>query len=104
VGQHAHVGHPIRRVNGKIVVFGEGNLVSNQSSACCPAASQDGLIALLELEFTSGAARIARARYVPAWVRRPHFALVPALDRSWRRTVGVVGRGPSLAPVPTASG
>jgi Bacterial capsule synthesis protein PGA_cap len=45
VGQHAHVVQPIRRVNGKIVVFGEGNLVSNQSGACCPTESQDGLIA-----------------------------------------------------------
>ena len=44
VGQHAHVVQPIRFVNGKPVVFGEGTLVSNQSGA-----SQDGMIALLDL-------------------------------------------------------
>jgi poly-gamma-glutamate synthesis protein (capsule biosynthesis protein) len=36
VGQHVHVVQPIRTINGKLVVFGEGNLISNQTSACCP--------------------------------------------------------------------
>ena len=102
VGQHAHVVQPIRRVNGKIVVFGEGNLVSNQDAACCPAASQDGLIALLDLEYENGSARVARARYVPVWVRRPDYAVVPAPAFSWRRTVGVVGRRSYLRPVPAS--
>ena len=31
VGQHAHVVQPIRFLHGKPVVFGEGNLISNQS-------------------------------------------------------------------------
>jgi poly-gamma-glutamate capsule biosynthesis protein CapA/YwtB (metallophosphatase superfamily) len=48
VGQHVHVVQPIRRVHGKPVVFGEGNLISNQTAGCCPAASQDGLIALID--------------------------------------------------------
>ena len=38
VGQHVHVVQPIRILNGKLVVFGEGNLISNQTGACCPAA------------------------------------------------------------------
>ena len=42
VGEHVHIVQPIRILNGKPVVFGEGNLISNQTSACCPAASQDG--------------------------------------------------------------
>ena len=62
IGQHVHVVQPIRRVNGKPVVFGEGNFLSNQSEACCPAASQDGLIALLTVgtnTFTDAVARVA---------------------------------------------
>ena len=35
VGQHAHVVQPIRRIGGMPVVFGEGNLLSNQTPACC---------------------------------------------------------------------
>ena len=100
VGQHAHVVQPIRRVNGKIVVYGEGNLVSNQSSACCTAAAQDGLIALLELEYSEGSARVDSAAYVPVWVRRSDYAVVPAPAFSWRRTVRVVGRRSYLRPVP----
>ncbi len=54
VGQHAHVVQPIRLVRGKPVVFGEGNLISNQTAGCCPAASQDGLIALIEFAVRPG--------------------------------------------------
>ena len=53
VGQHAHVVQPIRFVNRKPVVFGEGNLVSNQSGA-----SQDGLVALLDLAVTPRHTRV----------------------------------------------
>jgi hypothetical protein len=99
VGQHAHVLQPIRRLNGKIVVFGEGNLVSNQSGACCPAASQDGLIALLRLVVDESGARVIRVRYLPVWVRHPDYAVVPAPPDSFARTVAVVGRRTYLRPV-----
>jgi poly-gamma-glutamate capsule biosynthesis protein CapA/YwtB (metallophosphatase superfamily) len=100
VGQHAHVVQPIRRVNGKPVVFGEGNLVSNQTSACCPAASQDGLIALIRFVARDGRVRARRVRYVPTWVRHPDYRVLPARrgSVSWRRTVAVAGRAPWLRP------
>jgi hypothetical protein len=47
-------------------VFGEGNLVSNQTAACCPAASQYGLIALIDFSMPPGERpRLRRIRYVP---------------------------------------
>jgi hypothetical protein len=105
IGQHAHVVQPIRRVNGKTVVFGEGNLVSNQTAACCTAATQDGMIVLLTVKVHGTRARIERVRYVPVWVRHPDYTVLPvgralrrgwadvrALRRSWQRTVSVVGR------------
>src|SRR5215211_2085648 len=100
VGQHVHVVQPIRRVNGKPVVFGEGNLVSNQTSACCPAASQDGLIALIDFVARDGRVRARRVRYVPVWVRHPDYRVLPAArgSASWRRTVAVAGRAPWLRP------
>ena len=36
VGQHVHIVQPIRTINGKLVVFGEGNLISNQTSRVLP--------------------------------------------------------------------
>jgi poly-gamma-glutamate synthesis protein (capsule biosynthesis protein) len=99
VGQHVHVVQPIRRVNGKIVVFGEGNLVSNQTGACCPTESQDGLIALLRIVVDQSGARVIRVRYVPVWVRHPDYAVVPAPPDSFARTVAAVGQRPYLQPV-----
>jgi poly-gamma-glutamate capsule biosynthesis protein CapA/YwtB (metallophosphatase superfamily) len=100
VGQHAHVVQPIRRMHGKPVVFGEGNLVSNQTAACCPAASQDGLIALIDFVSRHGRVRAKRVRYVPVWVRHPDYRVLPARrgSISWRRTVSVVGRAGWLRP------
>lgn len=113
VGQHVHVVQPIARVNGRIVVFGEGNLLSNQTPACCAPGSQDGLLALLRIDVTGDRARLRRVRYVPVWVRHPDYAVLPigdALRRgladpaelraSYARTVGVAGRGRGIRPLP----
>jgi hypothetical protein len=101
VGQHVHVVQPIRFINGKPVVFGEGNLVSNQTAACCPAASQDGLIALLDFRVAGGTVRVRRVRYVPTFVRHPDYRVLPATSGSvsWNRTVSVAGMRPRVRPV-----
>ncbi|MGE5637010.1 MAG: CapA family protein, partial [Nocardioidaceae bacterium] len=93
IGQHVHVVQPVWRVNGKPVVFGEGNLLSNQTSACCVAASQDGMIALLDMEVGPAGARVRRVRYAPTWVRHPDFQVVRAPAESARRTAAVVESG-----------
>jgi poly-gamma-glutamate synthesis protein (capsule biosynthesis protein) len=82
VGQHVHIVQPIRTINGKLVVFGEGNLISNQASACCPAASQDGMI-VLTITIDSHGARVTLIRYVPVRARHPDFAVLPA-GTAWR--------------------
>jgi poly-gamma-glutamate synthesis protein (capsule biosynthesis protein) len=100
VGQHAHVVQPIRRVRGRWVVFGAGNLLSNQSRACCPAATQDGMVAVLRIRVRGRRARVERIRYTPTWVRHPDYTVVRAGRESWRRTVGTVGRSRQVRPVP----
>ncbi len=113
VGQHVHIVQPIRILNGKPVVFGEGNLISNQTSACCPAASQDGMIVLLTITVDSHGAHVTFIRYVPVWVRHPDYVVLPAgtawrtdradaaaLRASYERTVAVAGRGPGIQPIP----
>jgi len=102
VGQHVHVVQPIRRVHGKPVVFGEGNLISNQTAACCPAASQDGLIALIRFVVRPGRpARATRIGYIPTWVRHPDMTVTRAApgSASWNRTVSAAGRRPGIGPV-----
>jgi hypothetical protein len=113
VGQHVHIVQPIRMINGKLVVFGEGNLISNQTSACCPTASQDGMIVLLTITVDSHGARVSFIHYVPIWVRHPDFVVLPAglawrtdradaaaLRASYERTVAAAGRGPLVQPIP----
>jgi hypothetical protein len=99
VGQHAHVVQPIRWIHGKPVVFGEGNLLSNHSAAYRPAASQDGLVALLDLEVVGSAVRAVRVRYLPTYVRHPDFTIVHARGRSRTRTIRVVGRSKRVVPI-----
>ena len=113
VGQHVHIPQPIRKINGKLVVFGEGNLISNQTSACCPTASQDGLIALLTIVVNAHGARVTFVHYVPIWVQHPSFVVLPVgrglridpadaaeLRASYARTVAAAGRGPQVQPIP----
>lgn len=99
VGQHAHVVQPISWVNGKPVVFGEGNLLSNQTAACCPAGSQDGLIALLDLRVGASGVGAKRVRYLPTYVRHPDFTVVRARGASRARTIRVAGRSKRVVPI-----
>jgi poly-gamma-glutamate synthesis protein (capsule biosynthesis protein) len=114
VGQGPHVVQPIEWMNGKPVVFSEGNLLANQGAAAGLAeASQDGIVALLEIILDADGARVERVSYVPVFVSQPSFTVLPvgdALDSgaadeaslraSYERTVGVAGRGPQTRPIP----
>ena len=99
VGQHVHVVQPIRWMNGKPVVFGEGNLISGQGAGCCPAASQDGLVALLDLRAGASGVRAVRVRYLPTYVRHPDYTVVHARGASRRRTIRVAGRSKRVRPI-----
>jgi poly-gamma-glutamate synthesis protein (capsule biosynthesis protein) len=107
VGQGPHVVQPIKRLHHKFVVFSEGNLVSNQRAATgLPAATQDGLIAMLDMRARDGRVTVRRVRYAPTWVRPGDFTVLPAkprggrnaLRRSYRRTVSVAGRSKRVKP------
>jgi poly-gamma-glutamate synthesis protein (capsule biosynthesis protein) len=120
IGQHAHVVQTIRRIAGRFVVYGEGNLLSNQSAACCPADSQDGLIAVIHVRAMGRHAEVTGVDYVPTRVRHPDYVVIPAgmrfrrlvaqgqgssaealsLLASYRRTVEYVGRSRSIRPFP----
>lgn len=114
VGQHVHVVQPIARVHGKLVVFGEGQLLSNQTAACCPVQSEDGMLVFLHIVVKGSSSRLVGVTYMPTWNRHPDYTVLPigdalrhheapasVLRSSYQRTVSVVGRIPRLlAPVP----
>lgn len=112
VGQGPHIVQQIQRMNGKPVVFSEGNLISNQSAACCAAGAQDGLIALLDFVIDAEGDRVEQVRYVPVFVSQPDYTVLPvgralkrdqgdpaALRASYERTVEAAGRR-DAEPVP----
>ena len=114
VGQGPHAVQPIERINGKFVVFSEGNLISNQSPAAgLPADSQDGMVVLLHCVEEGGRTRITDAQYVPVFVSQPDYTVLPVGDAlkkgqgdatelhdSYKRTVGVVGKSKHVQPIP----
>jgi hypothetical protein len=113
VGHGPHVVQPIERLRGKLVAFSVGNLLSNQSAACCAAASQDGLIALLDLVVDGDGDRVQGASYVPVFVSHPDYTVLPvgdaleagqgdeaSLRESYERTVSVAGRMRGVEPIP----
>jgi poly-gamma-glutamate capsule biosynthesis protein CapA/YwtB (metallophosphatase superfamily) len=120
VGQHVHVVQPIRRIAHRFVVFGEGNLLSNQTAACCPAESQDGLIAVIHVRAVGRKATVTGVDYVPTYVEHPSLIVQPVGSRlaelarigqaggvlgrnlraSYNRTVGYAGRGEAIGPLP----
>src|SRR5204863_6009807 len=78
VAQGPHVVQPIEWVNGKPVVYSEGNLVSNQSPlAGLPSTTQDGLIALISFVAEGGKVRAKIVHYVPTWVSIPDYEVLP---------------------------
>ena len=105
---------PIERINGKYVVFSEGNLLSNQAPEYgLPASSQDGMVVLLDCVADGSGVHVEGVRYVPVFVSHPDYTVLPigtALQRgegdptllreSYHRTVSVVGQGKRIEPVP----
>lgn len=113
VGHGPHVVQPIERIAGKPVLFSVGNLLSNQTAACCAEASQDGLVGLLDLVVDGEGDRVEGVRYVPVHVVHPDYTVAPvgqgieaglgdeaSLRASFERTVSVAGRPQGVAPIP----
>ena len=106
IGSHAHVVQPVERVGDKYVLYGLGNFLSNQSARCCTEATQDGVIALVDVGRQGGRLVAVRVRYTPTWVEPGSYRVLPvaatlddpgtaarervALAASWRRTVAAV--------------
>ncbi|MEX0659411.1 MAG: CapA family protein, partial [Egibacteraceae bacterium] len=80
IGHHAHVLQQVGRLAGRPVAFGLGNFLSNQSAACCAAASQDGVIVRFEVEEEApGDFVVTSTAAVPTWVDRTAYTIVDVL-------------------------
>lgn len=81
VGEHVHVAQPVDIINDKVVLYGIGNFLSNQSpQSCnsCPAASQDGMIFTVTVEETApGVLETTHVSVTPTYVDRAFYEIVP---------------------------
>jgi poly-gamma-glutamate synthesis protein (capsule biosynthesis protein) len=81
VGHHAHVVQPISKVGEMWVVWGMGNLLSNNSPpGCCRADATDGM--LVTVEIGDAGARgsgvgVRGLRFTPTWNERDTFRVLP---------------------------
>ncbi|MCZ7535000.1 MAG: CapA family protein [Acidimicrobiia bacterium] len=82
IGHHAHVVQPVEQINGEWVAYGLGNFLSNQyDTTCCPAESQDGVIAIFHFrEGDDGGFTSESVEVVPTWVERPTYRILVASD------------------------
>lgn len=115
VGHHAHVVQPIERIGDEYVVYGLGNLLSNQSANCCPRETQDGVMVELDLtERPDEGFAVTDVRFLPTWVDRSTYTVIPigaaladpatggdlrsSLQASWDRTVDAITSRGAVGP------
>lgn len=88
LGSHAHVVQPIGRVNGKVVVYGMGNHLSNQNSMWGPKyhSTEDGLMVQVTVtEQPDGRLIATSVEYTPTWVEMHTYRVLPV---AWARAAG----------------
>ncbi len=99
LGDHVHVVQPCERIDGKYVIYGMGNFLSNQSptqDASLRLDNQDGVIVHFEVVETSpGVFTTVGMRYTPTWVVLPGHRIEKATPdqhaASYARTLDAMG-------------
>ena len=102
IGHHAHVVQAVDLINGKYVLYGLGNLVSNQFFRL---ETQDGVIAVLDVVEDVDGFSVVGIEFIPTQVERGTYRIIPipvelgsdiddrtrtSLEQSWERTVGAL--------------
>ncbi|MDG2114006.1 MAG: CapA family protein, partial [Actinomycetota bacterium] len=80
-GHHAHVLQPITTIQDTFVLYGLGNLLSNQEPKCCTAYSQDGVVAEVRIGDSGGKVAVTGFEFTPTWVDRTTMQVVPVVER-----------------------
>jgi poly-gamma-glutamate synthesis protein (capsule biosynthesis protein) len=78
VGHHTHVVQPISKVGEVWVVWGMGNLLSNNAPRCCPTETTDGVIVTATIGDIAGGVGVTDVAFTPTWNERSTFRVLPA--------------------------
>lgn len=97
IGHHVHVVQPVGRVGGKVVAYGLGNFLSNQSpDAGLLPSTQDGVMLQLQVEESSpGVFTVTDTAFTPTFVDRDAGYVIRPVDpitnaASYERTVAAM--------------
>jgi poly-gamma-glutamate synthesis protein (capsule biosynthesis protein) len=78
IGHHAHVVQPVGRVGDEVVVYGMGNLLSNQRNSTRLGTQEGALVTLEVRERAPGAGfAVTAVTATPTYVEVPGFRVVP---------------------------
>lgn len=78
VGHHAHVVQPISKVGALWVVWGMGNLLSDNSPPCCVREATDGVVVTATVGDTDDGVAVTGIEFTPTWNERDTFRVLPA--------------------------
>lgn len=81
-GHHAHVVQPVSKVGDLWVIWGMGNLLSNNSPGCCTAEATDGVLVtatITERHDRSGFT-LTGLQVTPTWNERQTFQILPTAE------------------------
>lgn len=93
IGHHAHVVQPVDIIDGVPVVYGLGNIISNQTANCCTDGAPDGVVMLVDVveEIVNGRSSFTtEISYVPTRVDRSNFTIVPVVDVVAQADAGLI--------------
>lgn len=80
VGHHAHVVQPISKVGAMWVVWGMGNLLSNNAPRCCIDEATDGVVVtvtIADLVEPGAGVGVTDVAFTPTWNERDTFRVLP---------------------------
>ncbi|MBT8200949.1 MAG: CapA family protein [Acidimicrobiia bacterium] len=81
LGHHAHVVQPIDKIGDEYVVFGMGNLISNQRTSSRRVGVDDGLLVQISVTETGGGRFVADSvRATPLYVQADGHRILPVSD------------------------
>ena len=97
LGDHVHVLQPVQKIGDKYVIYGLGNLLSNQSPAAgLTPNTEDGAILTAQVRAQNGTASVERVTYTATYVEIGPYTVWPTgsgparlrsqLDASYQRT------------------
>ena len=99
IGQHTHVVQAAEKIGTKYVIYGTGNILSNQGAPATPVPSNDGVIVRVAFSEQRDGTWVQSVTYVPTFVDRSTYVVRYANpfsnNASFQRTVAAInGLGP----------